>query len=373
MASTPIRFVIPTHAGQSGLTLELFATDGDTIVNGVGDTLTETAAANGVFDAVVTEALAGTYRYTVVQAGSVIQYGWIVLADTTAQHLANDVAAIFERPGGMLDGIRSVFAGISLLSSWLRIAMRGDAGSATALAEINTGGGTFDPTVHSLEAAHESREALADSLGILGGVGLIKITVTVTGTGTGLGIAGARVAVSGTSTSETTNTNGIATLYVSDEETYSIIVLPPGMYLTPNPVEIEVDGEDVEVPISVASPVAAEQTDPSICAVQCFIRDSSGVLIEAAEVSATLLRKDHAAGGTAYGGTVTEATTDENGFCELKLLRPDTFRNPYSKDEDGVLVGEYRIEAWKDGELIWSRHATMPEKLTATLDEIDSW
>ncbi|EMI16090.1 hypothetical protein RMSM_06987, partial [Rhodopirellula maiorica SM1] len=351
MAATPIRFVIPASAGEVGLTLELFETDGDTLVNGAGDTLTETAAANGVFDATVTEALAGTYRYTVVQTGSVIQYGWIVLADTTDQHLANDIAAIFERPGGMLDGIRSVFAGITLMSSWLRIAMRGDAGSATALAEINTGGGTFDPTLHSLEAAYESREALSDSLGILGGVGLIKITVTVTGTGTGLGIAGARVSVSGTSTSETTNTNGVAILYVSDEETYSIIVLPPGMYLTPSPVEIEVDGEDVAVPISLTSPVAADQTNPNICALQCFIRDSSGTLLEDAEVSATLLRKDLAAGGSAYGATITEATTDEDGFCELKLLRPDTFPNPYSKNEDGILVGEYEIQAWKDGDL----------------------
>tara|TARA_R110002073_G_scaffold20209_6_gene72822 strand:- start:4144 stop:5259 length:1116 start_codon:yes stop_codon:yes gene_type:complete len=370
MAATPIRFVIPTHAGEAGLTLELFAIDGDTLVNGSGDTLTETAAANGVFDATATEALAGTYRYTVVQAGSVIQYGWITLADTTDQHLANDIAAIFERPGGMLDGIRSVFAGITLMSSWLRIAMRGDAGSATALAEINTGGGTFDPTVHSLEAAHESREALSDSLGILGGIGLRKITVTVTSTATGKRIGGARVAIAGVAASETTNTNGVAVLYVSDEETYSVIVAPPGIYLTPEPVEIEVDGEDVEVPIILASPVATEQTDAGICAVQCHIRDSAGQVLADADVVATMLRKDLTAGGAAYAATVNEATTDENGFCELRLLVASelspTHRSPHDDDE----AGEYSIEVWKDGELIWARNAVIPDLRTANLDDL---
>ena len=53
MADTATRFVLPTLTGQTGLTLSVFALDGDTVLNSGGDTLTETAQANGVFDATV--------------------------------------------------------------------------------------------------------------------------------------------------------------------------------------------------------------------------------------------------------------------------------------------------------------------------------
>ena len=83
-----------------------------------------------------------------------------MLADTAGPFVADSIAAILERPGGMIDGIRSVLAGITRLSSWLRALARKDAADAIAMGEINTGGGTYDPTESSLAAASDSRGAI---------------------------------------------------------------------------------------------------------------------------------------------------------------------------------------------------------------------
>ena len=48
------------------------------------------------------------------------------------------------------------FAGITLVANWLRLFGRKSAGDATALAELNNGGGTFDPTTDSGEALSEA-------------------------------------------------------------------------------------------------------------------------------------------------------------------------------------------------------------------------
>lgn len=48
--------------------------------------------------------------------------------------------------------IAAVFSGMTSLANWLRAAIRKSTPDATALSEINTGGGTFDVTKHSQEA-----------------------------------------------------------------------------------------------------------------------------------------------------------------------------------------------------------------------------
>lgn len=48
------------------------------------------------------------------------------------------------------------FSGITLLRNWLRAILRKDAPDATALSEINSGGGTYDATTDSLEAQKDA-------------------------------------------------------------------------------------------------------------------------------------------------------------------------------------------------------------------------
>lgn len=64
--------------------------------------------------------------------------------------------AINPEEGEQVGLIRTILTGITNLAAWLRALARKSAPDATALSEINTGGGTYDAATDSLEAAAES-------------------------------------------------------------------------------------------------------------------------------------------------------------------------------------------------------------------------
>lgn len=78
--------------------------------------------------------------------------GTVEVSSTSQTAIAGEVQTTIETPGSMLDGIRAVLAGITSLAHWLRALTRTDAANATAKTEINAGGGTYDESLHSLQA-----------------------------------------------------------------------------------------------------------------------------------------------------------------------------------------------------------------------------
>lgn len=79
MANTQIRFILPQLSGQTGLSTKLYAQNGDTLLG--ASNLTETIGANGVFDGIISEALNGVYRHTILMNNVIIGYGLIELYD----------------------------------------------------------------------------------------------------------------------------------------------------------------------------------------------------------------------------------------------------------------------------------------------------
>lgn len=68
------------------------------------------------------------------------------------------------------DGVRaglSIFSGVTALGNWLRALARKSAPDATALSEINAGGGDFDSTTDSEQAIRDNMTAAAASVTIL--------------------------------------------------------------------------------------------------------------------------------------------------------------------------------------------------------------
>lgn len=75
MAVVSVRLTAST--GETGLVLRLYETDG-TVINTGGDTLTEVASSNGLFQATVTETLSGILQATVETSGGISLYdGWL--------------------------------------------------------------------------------------------------------------------------------------------------------------------------------------------------------------------------------------------------------------------------------------------------------
>lgn len=76
-------------------------------------------------------------------------------AATNAQTAAANTATLLARISATL------FSGITSAAAWLRALGRKSAADVTAISEINTGGGTFDPTADSLEAQADAAAAAA--------------------------------------------------------------------------------------------------------------------------------------------------------------------------------------------------------------------
>jgi hypothetical protein len=88
MASTPVRMTAP--AGLT-LTAEIYALDGNTIVNGTPDSCTEATVAHGQYDFTVAEALAGFYRCNLMDGSdNLIATGIVYLEDTNTQRYVQD-------------------------------------------------------------------------------------------------------------------------------------------------------------------------------------------------------------------------------------------------------------------------------------------
>ncbi|QDT07805.1 hypothetical protein K227x_62330 [Rubripirellula lacrimiformis] len=342
MTATIARFIFPHRSGETGLTVSLFDAGGDAELNGAGDALTETAQANGVFEATITEAIEGDCRYTVDDGATIIEHGTIVLADTVGPFIADDVVARIERSGGMVDGVRSVLAGITRLSSWMRAIARGDTADAVAMSELNTGGGSYDPELSSLEA----------SSGVTSGVRR-KLTIEATTDGTS-GVGGVAFQLAGTSLKAFTNENGEAEFHLADGS-HTFIVTPPGLYITEATVTIEIDGEDKTYSVSLLLPVISEPTDPTMAAVHCYFKTPDGKPVVNGTVIARL--PNHYAGlnGALYTSTRLESETDEDGYALLELVPNDRMYGEPIEQQQKPWPGMYTVECWSEGDLVWRR------------------
>ena len=77
----------------------------------------------------------------------------------------------------------TLFSGITSLANWLRAAIRSDAADATALSEINSGGGDYNEAVAALEALYGDTDGLAAIATTLTSVqGNVNLILSDTGT-----------------------------------------------------------------------------------------------------------------------------------------------------------------------------------------------
>lgn len=219
MASTPVQVQLP--AGLTA-TLSLYADGSDTLANSPADSLTEESNRLGLYEATVTEALAGVYFAKVLVGANVIASGWVTLADdTTTYHVvdayadASDLTAAAVRaemdsnstqlaaivadtnelqsddiPGTLaamdtkIDTVdanidtllaritSTLFGGITSLAEWLGMIAGKQTGDSTARTEVRASGagsGTYDETTDSLEAISDgaaglTQQQVADAL-----------------------------------------------------------------------------------------------------------------------------------------------------------------------------------------------------------------
>lgn len=190
MASTPV-ILIGDFAGLSSPLLRLQARSGGAYVNGAGDALTADGTAPFRFTATVTAALSDLHYATVTDGGVAIASGWVHLEDTediyvvqrteseawvrsrniaesgeagdATEEKQDEILARLGDPGesesisSRLISLQGIFAGITSLAWWIRLALRVTASGADANAarsEINTGleSGQYDEQEHSQQA-----------------------------------------------------------------------------------------------------------------------------------------------------------------------------------------------------------------------------
>ncbi len=90
MANTIVEFDGPPSAT---VTLTLFASQSDTIVNGAGDSGTEQTNRGGTYLATVTEALAGWYKAYITISSVTMPIGWVFLADDTNTYTVDRIGS----------------------------------------------------------------------------------------------------------------------------------------------------------------------------------------------------------------------------------------------------------------------------------------
>lgn len=90
MASTPVQFFCPSGLT---LTLKLFAHGSDVLANGAGDACVEKTNCLGLYEATVTEALAGMYDAVVLVGADVLANYHVELRDTTTVYRCGEYAA----------------------------------------------------------------------------------------------------------------------------------------------------------------------------------------------------------------------------------------------------------------------------------------
>lgn len=98
MANTTIRFINPQFIGLD-LTAKIY-TNNDSVLQSTV-TLTEDDSETGLFDGIVTEPLAGVYRYIIYRDGDPVGYGFIELYDTEDIYTADTDSA---RPKTPVEG-----------------------------------------------------------------------------------------------------------------------------------------------------------------------------------------------------------------------------------------------------------------------------
>lgn len=137
---------------------------------------------------------------------------------------AEEIGDRIERVGGPLNSLTGKFAGITLLSSWLRAMIRKDIASASAISEINTGGGTYDETTDSIQA-------IADNLPEVSLIGSNNVTVIVRDSDTEAAIQNAGVTISRPGYQQTIRTDADGELpipFTVDDATWTIKVTAEG-------------------------------------------------------------------------------------------------------------------------------------------------
>ncbi len=139
---------------------------------------------NGTLTRVTLADTLTTYTGNTLQTGD----SFVRLGAPVGGSISIDIAAVKTDTGNLVTRITStLFSGITSLAKWMRAMLRSDAADATALSEINLGGGTYAEASHSQQGAASGGGASAASI-------WSYVNRTLTGTTTPVTVTGPLVA-----------------------------------------------------------------------------------------------------------------------------------------------------------------------------------
>lgn len=259
---------------------------------------------------------------TAIQAGlstldaqGVWEYGTRTL---TAISDSTGVTTLLARLTTARAGYLDALAGITSLAAWLRAGLRKDTADATALSEINTGGGAYAEATDSQEAAREKLDASSI------GSGDNPVTISLVDS-EGNAVANLAVVVwnSGETARlnyDTANSSGQA-LFNLDAGTYKVAVLTPSAYVNPGSTTLTVTNTGAQaltITLTPQSVTPAAGADQIVGVLDTY--DSQGALEASVAITIKMLEGPGDTGQSHDTAEIT-ATSNGSGRVTVSLLQ----------------------------------------------------
>jgi len=199
--------------------------------------------------------------------------------------------------------IQTILAGITSLANWLRAGVRKSTPDSTALSEINSGGGTYDPTTDSPEAIRDRGDAAWASSSNAGtGPNVVTVTtnvgsVKVTLKGPGADAPNGTTSAGGSLTLGCTNA-AYEVIIHKDGYTLGSISVTGSATLSGNTVTIS---GTATVAITLTANTVPSFAEPGKVRAYFPVVDGQGIYANASEVAFTLVTPPTPAASN-YGG-----------------------------------------------------------------------
>jgi hypothetical protein len=246
--------------------------------------------------------------------------GWAEEVDAAALSAATAAGTAAAHATTLVGRITStLFSGMTSLPNWLRALVRSSAPDATALSEINSGGGAYS-------AATDSLQANADAVAATG-TGGRTVTVTVTDEDAGpLENAFVRLTAGAETFFGYTDDDGELVFNVNDA-TYVVAITKPGYQFAGD--TLAVDGDETPDPYVMEQVVIPAATEPGQTTAYTYVRGHNGSLVTGQVVTVRLV-DPRATRDTWYRRNVDD-TSNEQGVASWTLKTDTDYEIRYGR------------------------------------------
>jgi hypothetical protein len=220
--------------------------------------------------------------------------------------------------------LATLWSGITSMANWLRALARSSTPDATALSEINSGGGTYDATTDSLEALGTDD---------VEGSGPYTATVTITDADDApLESVAVSLTKGATRLRVLTNASGVAEFLV-ENGTWAVRAFLAGYSMSA--ATLVVAGANKSQTYEMSAVTISPSADPEQCVCFGVIRDGNGDAVVGATLEYRLLRGP-GTGGSIYSREWSRsAASDANGLVQVPMPRGAWGEFRY---DDGIAV-----------------------------------